>query len=43
VINMADKAPPLTLRTAGSHQLGYDPRYASATGRTFYVIGSYKF
>lgn len=43
IINLADQKPPFTLRTAGSHQLGYDPRYASATGRTLYFIGSYKF
>ena len=43
VINLADVTPPLTLRIAGSHQLGYDPRYASATGRSFYLLGSYKF
>jgi len=43
IINLADKKPPLSLRNTGSHQLGYDPRYASAIGRTFYVTGSYKF
>jgi len=43
IINLADKEPPLSLRNTGSHQLGYDPRYASALGRTFYLSGSYKF
>ncbi len=43
IINMADKEPPLSLRSAGSHQLGYDPRYASPVGRTFYLSGNYKF
>ena len=43
VINLADKKPPLSLRNTGSHQLGYDPRYASAIGRTFYLSASYKF
>jgi iron complex outermembrane receptor protein len=43
VINLADKNPPLSLRNTGSHQLGYDPRYASAIGRTFYLSASYKF
>ncbi|MGC4028906.1 MAG: TonB-dependent receptor [Steroidobacteraceae bacterium] len=33
--NLVDKKPPLTLRTEGSHQLGYDPRYADAYLRTF--------
>ncbi|SFL98877.1 TonB-dependent receptor domain-containing protein [Rugamonas rubra] len=41
--NLADRTPPLSLRNTGSHQLGYDPRYASAVGRTFYLSGSYKF
>lgn len=41
--NLADRNPPLSLRNTGSHQLGYDPRYASAVGRTFYLSGSYKF
>lgn len=43
VINLADKNPPLSLRNTGSHQLGYDPRYASPIGRTYYMSGSYKF
>lgn len=33
--NLMDKKPPLTLRTEGSHQLGYDPRYTDAYLRTF--------
>lgn len=41
--NLADKEPPLSLRNTGSHQLGYDPRYASPVGRTFYLSASYKF
>jgi iron complex outermembrane receptor protein len=43
ISNLLDKDPPLSLRNTGSHQLGYDPRYASAIGRSFYVQGSYKF
>jgi iron complex outermembrane receptor protein len=43
VFNLADKTPPLSLRNTGSHQLGYDPRYASPIGRTFYVNASYQF
>ncbi len=43
ISNLLDKDPPLSLRNTGSHQLGYDPRYASAIGRAFYVQGSYKF
>jgi iron complex outermembrane receptor protein len=41
--NVADRNPPLSLRNTGSHQLGYDPRYASAIGRTYYVGASYKY
>jgi iron complex outermembrane receptor protein len=43
VQNLADKKPPLSLRAAGSHQLGYDPRYASPVGRTFYLSAAYRF
>lgn len=43
IINLTDKEPPLSLRNTGSHQLGYDPRYASPVGRTFYLQGQYKF
>lgn len=43
VTNLEDKAPPLSLRNTGSHQLGYDPRYASPLGRTFYVAAQYQF
>lgn len=42
--NLFDTAPPLSLRVNGAgHQLGYDPRYASPYGRTFYVTANYKF
>ena len=43
ISNLTDKEPPLSLRSAGSHQLGYDPRYASPVGRTFYLSAQYKF
>jgi iron complex outermembrane receptor protein len=43
IINLADRKPPLSLRNTGSHQLGYDPRYASAIGRTFYLSANYKY
>ena len=42
--NLFDKQPPLSLRSSGAgHQLGYDPRYASPYGRTFYLAGSFAF
>lgn len=43
VFNLMDKQPPLSLRNTGSHQLGYDPRYASPLGRTYYVSAAYQF
>lgn len=44
VENLADKKPPLSLRVSGAgHQLGYDPRYASALGRTFVLNLRYEF
>lgn len=42
--NLTDKEPPLSLRTSGAgHQVGWDPRYADAFGRTFYLSASYEF
>jgi len=41
--NMFDKAPPRSLRSTGSHQLGYDPRYASPYLRTFVLSASVKY
>lgn len=42
--NLFDKKPPLSLQTgAGSHQLGYDPRYTDSYGRTFYLTANMKF
>jgi iron complex outermembrane receptor protein len=44
VKNIADIAPPFTIRNAGGgNQSGYDGRYADALGRQFYLVGSYKF
>ncbi|HEX5342788.1 MAG TPA: TonB-dependent receptor [Duganella sp.] len=43
VNNLFDRNPPFTLRNTGSHQVGYNPSYSSALGRTFYLSGSYKF
>ncbi len=43
VKNLWDKAPPLSLRTGGSHHVGYDPRYTDSLGRTFYLSAGYKF
>ncbi len=43
ITNLFDKKPPLSLRNTGSHQLGYDPRYASPVLREFYLSASYKF
>ena len=42
--NLLDEEPPLSLRTSGSgHQVGWDPRYTDAFGRTYYVRAEYTF
>ncbi|WUR14503.1 TonB-dependent receptor [[Empedobacter] haloabium] len=43
VINLFDRNPPFSLRTAGPHQVGYNPSYSSALGRQFYLSGAYRF
>jgi iron complex outermembrane receptor protein len=42
--NLLDEEPPLTLRTGGAgHQVGFDPRYTDAYGRTYYLRGEFTF
>jgi len=41
--NLFDRAPPMSIRTSGSQQLGYDNRYADARGRTLYGRLTMKF
>ena len=42
--NLADIAPPFTIRNAGGgNQAGYDGRYTDPLGRTFYLTGNYRF
>lgn len=43
IVNLFDRNPPFSLRTAGPHQVGYNPSYSSALGRQFYLSGSYRF
>jgi iron complex outermembrane receptor protein len=43
IFNLFDRNPPLSLKTDGGHQLGYDNRYTDPRGRTVYVTASYKF
>jgi iron complex outermembrane recepter protein len=43
ITNLTDRRPPLSLRGVGSHQFGYDPRYASPYGRTFQLAGRHRF
>jgi len=44
VQNLADEEPPLSLRTSGSgHQVGWDPRYTDAYGRTWYLQAAFSF
>jgi iron complex outermembrane receptor protein len=41
--NLLNREPPLSLRNSSGHQVGFDPRYADAMLRTFYVTGNYQF
>ena len=42
--NLTDEAPPLSLRDQGAgHQVGWDPRYSDAYGRTVYLAAEYTF
>ena len=44
VSNLFDREPPLSLRVSGAgHQLGWDPRYTDAFGRTYYLQAEYAF
>jgi iron complex outermembrane receptor protein len=44
ISNLLDEEPPLSLRTSGSgHQVGWDPRYTDAMGRTYYLQAKYAF
>lgn len=43
VINLFDRDPPLSIKSTGGHQLGYDNRYADARGRTIYGRFTVKF
>jgi len=44
VNNLTDEEPPLSLRTSGAGaQVGWDPRYTDAYGRTYYLQAAYSF
>ena len=43
VINVLDEKPPLSLRTNGSHMLGFDYRYFNPLGRTVQARASWNF
>ena len=40
--NMFDAEPPAS-NVLDNFQMGYDPRYADAVGRTYFARGTYKF
>ena len=42
VRNLFDRAPPFSNQGA-TFQVGYDPRFADAVGRTYYLRGTYSF
>lgn len=37
ITNLFDRPPPQSLRNTGAHMLGFDPRYASAQGRSLHL------
>ena len=42
--NITDEEPPMSLRVSGAgHQVGFDPRYFDARGRTVYMEAAYSF
>lgn len=41
--NLFDRDPPLSLKTVGGQQVGYDNRYTDARGRTVYARANFKF
>jgi iron complex outermembrane receptor protein len=44
VSNLLDEEPPLSLRVSGAgHQVGWDPRFTDAYGRTYYLQAEYAF
>ncbi len=44
VSNLLDEEPPLSLRVSGAgHQVGWDPRFTDAFGRTYYLQAEYSF
>lgn len=44
VSNLFDEEPPLSLRVSGAgHQVGWDPRFTDAFGRTYYLQAEYAF
>lgn len=43
VTNLFDRKPPLSIGSGGGHQVGWDPRYTDAYGRTLYVSADIKF
>ena len=44
ISNLLDEEPPLSLRTSGAgHQVGWDPRFTDAMGRTYFLQAQYAF
>jgi iron complex outermembrane recepter protein len=44
ISNVLDEKPPLSLRTSGAgHQVGWDPRFTDAYGRTYSVQAQFSF
>ncbi|MFC4159202.1 TonB-dependent receptor plug domain-containing protein [Chitinimonas lacunae] len=43
ILNVFDRDPPLSIKSEGGQQLGFDNRYSDARGRTFYGNVTFKF
>jgi iron complex outermembrane recepter protein len=43
VLNLLDKKPPVSIKSEGGQQIGFDNRYSDPRGRTLYVDGTFSF
>ena len=43
ILNVANRKPPLSLKTFAGNMVGFDPRYHDGRGRTLYLSAGYKF
>lgn len=43
ILNVLGTKPPLTIKSEGGQQIGFDNRYTDPRGRTFYLDGTFSF